>query len=460
MALESQTHQTELIMTKAIQKYDIRYTIGSVFANVAMRLYHRRIWISGTENISPNTPIIFAPNHQNALLDAMAIIYAMPGQTVFLARADIFRISILSWFFRGIKMLPVYRIRDGKENLSNNDSVFDEAVGVLKDKKHLALFPEAVHNPHRSLLPLKKGIPRIAFLAEEQHNFELGLEVVPIGIYYSDTDRFDEILQIQVGKPIALADFKDQYSKNPQKSMISLRNAIADGIRPLIIDIKDKTHYRMYECLRYLYNKKMRQRLDLTFAEQPEKFIADKAIIKMVFENTKDNDELLESLNKRAIRIVNILQENNMEPRNFHPSVKKGIIALRLVASIPLLPFLLYGGLNHIVPITLGMFGSKKIPDPQFISSVKFIVGLVITPIFYIIQALILLSLVHHWFIVLGYILTLPIAFMLFKYTRRFYKTTLILRRSARLQRKHPELSKEVEILSQGIKTDLDNMPL
>ena len=447
-------------MTKIIQKYDIRYTIGRIFANVAMRLYHRKIWINGIENISPNTPIIFGPNHQNALIDAMAIIYALPGQTVFLARADIFRISVLSWVFRGIKMLPIYRIRDGKSNLSNNDLVFEEAVGVLKDNKHIALFPEAVHNPQRSLLPLKKGIPRIAFLAEEQNNFELGLEVVPIGMYYSDTDRFDETLQIQVGKPIALADFKEQYSENPQKSMISLRNAIADALRPLMIDIKDRKHYQMYECLRYLYNKRMRERLDLRFAEQPERFNADKAIIKMVFENTKDNDELLESLNQRAIRIVNILKENYMEPRNFHPSVKKGIIPLRLIASVPALPFFLYGGLNHIIPIVLGMIGSKKIPDPQFISSVKFVVGLVVTPIFYIIQAMILQFFVHNWIIVLGYILTLPLAFLLFKYTRRFYKTTLILRRSARLQRKHPTLSTEIEKLSQGIKADLDKMSL
>lgn len=447
-------------MTRVIQKYDIRYTIGRHFTNVAMRLYHRKIWITGIENITPNTPMIFGPNHQNALIDAMAIVYALPGQTVFLSRADIFRISILSWAFRGIKMLPVYRIRDGKDNLGNNDSIFNEAVAVLKDKKHIALFPEAVHNPQRSLLPLKKGIPRIAFLAEEQNNFELGLMVVPIGIYYSDTDRFDEILQIKVGKPIAMADYKDQYSENPQKSMLTLRDDIAEGIRPLMIDIKDRKHYQMYECLRYLYNKKMRQRLNLNFSEQPEKFAADKAIINMVFENTKDNEELLDSLNQRATRIVNILKENHMEPRNFHPSVKKGIIPLRLIASIPIFPFFLYGGINHFAPIILGMVGSKKMPDPQFISSVKFGVGLLVTPIFYIIQGLILQSFVHNWFIVLGYILTLPLAFLLFKYTRRFYKTTLILRRSARLKRKHPELSNEVETLSQEIKTDLDTMSL
>ena len=45
----------------------------------------------GVENINPDDHLIFAPNHQNALMDALAVLFTHKGQPVFLARADIFK---------------------------------------------------------------------------------------------------------------------------------------------------------------------------------------------------------------------------------------------------------------------------------------------------------------------------------------------------------------------------------
>ncbi len=447
-------------MTKIIHKYDYRYSIGRFFSNAVMRLYHRKIWVSGVENIPKDTPVVFGPNHQNALIDALALIYAVPGQPVFLARADIFKKGILSWLFQGIKILPIYRIRDGKENLSNNTQVFAQAKNVLEDKKSLAIFPEAVHNPLRRLLPLKKGIPRIVFITEEEHNFELGTVVVPVGIYYSDTEHFDETIQIQFGEPIPVAQFKEQFQTNSQKAHIALKNAMADGIRPLIIDIKDKEHYEMYELLRYLYNRPMRERLGLEGRKQPERFIADKRIIKMVEDNTRENPDLLKKLDAKTERINSILIEHNMEPRSFFPAIKKILAPLRALTGLFLFPFFAYGGFNHLLPIFTGIFVAKKIPDPQFISSMKFGVALLITPLFYIIQFFIFQAIFHNWLWSAIYLLTLPISFLLFKYSRRFYKTTQKLRRTHKIRRHNPQLLKEIATLSAEIKEVLNAMEL
>ena len=445
-------------MTKIIQDYDFRYTLGRKLSNIVMRLYHREIWVSGTENIPKNTPVVFGPNHQNALIDALALIYAVPGQPVFLARADIFQKGFLRWAFRGMKILPVYRIRDGKDNLANNDGVFDEAKGVLVDKKFLALFPEASHNPLRRLLPLKKGIPRIVFLTEQDHNFELGTVVVPVGIYYSDTDHFDETLQIQFGKPIPVGQFKELFDKNPQKAHIELRDAMAEGMRPLMIDIRDKEYYEMYELLRYLYNRPMRQRLGLKNRKQPDRFRADKAIINMIDDHTTDNPELKEELNIKTSRINEILARHHMEPREFYPSVKKILAPLRAITGILLFPFFAYGGINHIFPIFIGMYVSKKIPDPQFISSIKFGVGLFLTPLFYIIQFFVFQAFVHNWLISLAYLVSLPVSFILFKHARRYYKTTQKLRKTHILRRRYSAEWEEVRSLTDELKEILNKM--
>src|SRR6056297_2470985 len=153
-----------------ITSYSWSYRIASVFVDLMHFLFYRKIVVEGKENIPKTGPVIYAPNHQNALMDPLAVLFTARQQVVFMARADIFHIPLLPGFFRWLKILPVYRIRDGKENLSNNEDSFDAAIKVLENKRQLSLFPEAAHSNKRHLLSYKKGIPRIVFQAEEKHH--------------------------------------------------------------------------------------------------------------------------------------------------------------------------------------------------------------------------------------------------------------------------------------------------
>ncbi len=145
--------------------YSKGYFLLRLLLRIPHTLFYRKIKIIGKENVPKDKPIIFAPNHQNALMDPLAMLFSTPKQIVFLARGDIFKGKILIKFLTFIKILPVYRQHDGKAALKKNDAVFDESVDYLKHSGAFCLFPESIHNPHRNLLPLKKGIPRIAFMA-------------------------------------------------------------------------------------------------------------------------------------------------------------------------------------------------------------------------------------------------------------------------------------------------------
>jgi 1-acyl-sn-glycerol-3-phosphate acyltransferase len=116
-----------------IYKWSLFYEILRWFVRIAHRLFYSSVVVIGKENIPEGVPVIFAPNHQNALMDPLAIVCTLPDQVVFLARADIFSNKIARFFLRFLKILPVYRIRDGKENLDNNQYIFDLSVEVLKN---------------------------------------------------------------------------------------------------------------------------------------------------------------------------------------------------------------------------------------------------------------------------------------------------------------------------------------
>ncbi len=75
--------------------------------------YYGKVEVTGQENIPRNEPVIFAPNHQNALMDALIMLFKSPQDIVFLARADIFNKKFLAFFLNSMKMLPVFRQRDG-----------------------------------------------------------------------------------------------------------------------------------------------------------------------------------------------------------------------------------------------------------------------------------------------------------------------------------------------------------
>lgn len=73
--------------------------------------------------------IIFAPNHQNALLDALRYCLLFLKRCIY-TRADIFKKKMVAKILRFLKILPIFRIRDGYESLTYNDAVFNEAMGV------------------------------------------------------------------------------------------------------------------------------------------------------------------------------------------------------------------------------------------------------------------------------------------------------------------------------------------
>ncbi len=365
-------------------RWSLAYEILRFFVKLIHDWFYRRIIIIGKENIPRKKPVVFAPNHQNALMDPLAIIFTNKLQTVFLTRSDVF-LSFLVPVFSFLKMLPVYRIRDGAGALKNNERIFNKSVEILEARMSMALFPEALHFGKRSLRPLKKAIPRIVFMAEEKNNFSLDIQIVPVGIYYDNYTDSNSLLQVNYGKAISVKDFKASYEKNPQKAMLELRDAISEGIKPLIIHIEDLDNYELYETLRYLLRKKAARKFKIK-APNKNWFIIDKKVIAGIskldeksFEKLKElYEEFMELYKKSGLKSYEIKKTNWL---------KFSINNLMLLAGFPIFAFAF---INNFIPyFLLQNFLKKKVKDPQFHSSLKFGFGLFLWPLYYLLISLI-----------------------------------------------------------------------
>lgn len=209
------------------------------------KLFFRQIEIRGTENIPSGEPIIFAANHQNALLDPLAILFYQKEPIVFMARADMFQNKLIAKILRSFKITPIYRIRDGFENLSKNEEQMNGAVEVLLNHKQLCLMPEGNHGHQHKLRPLVKGLLRIACSAEECLNDESHVKIIPVGIDYNFYQHAGSDLVVTYGKPIEVKDYIDQYKENAANCLNSMRDRLSAELSPLMHDIRSTTHYDM-----------------------------------------------------------------------------------------------------------------------------------------------------------------------------------------------------------------------
>ena len=187
-------------MRQHIQDDDRLYTFLLPVVQRATRRCFRRFHVSGWERVPKDGSVIFVTNHTCSLMDPLVMLRAEGRKVVFMARADMFRKPAVARILRWLRILPIYRIRDGVSAVKTNSEAIAEAVGVLRDRCPLCLYPEGTHRPKHSLLPLGKGVCHIAFEAVREIGDKWPVFIVPAGIEYSDYFRFRPDMELQIGR--------------------------------------------------------------------------------------------------------------------------------------------------------------------------------------------------------------------------------------------------------------------
>jgi len=230
-----------------IQDKDKIYKAFLPLVNLMFRLSYRRYKVVGKENIPTDGSIIYAPNHSNALCDALAILSLNRHRKVFVARADIFKNPKIAWILNGLKIMPIRRMRDGIDEVRQNDETMQNAINTLESGVPFCILPEGTHRPKHSLLPLAKGIFRIALQANDQFGHQHPIYIVPVGLEYGDYFHLWDSLLIHIGKPINVTEF----AQHSQASW--LENHTEQMTYPqLILALREELTHRMQQQILYV----------------------------------------------------------------------------------------------------------------------------------------------------------------------------------------------------------------
>lgn len=314
----------------------IWYHIVKVWVSIGMFFLLKKKKVYGTENIPKKGPILLIGNHQNALVDALLIPITTSRKIHFLARAAVFKKSLVNKILRSLNMLPAYRLRDGFRNMDKNYEVFNKCVEVLHNNGAVEIFAEGEHHLNRRIIPLKKGFARI-ILSTLQKYPNTQIQIVPVGLNYDSRLNYPSSVSIIYGKPILANPYFD--IDNPDITFSEIIDVVTEALKKLTLHIEDQENY----------------------------------------------DSIIEKLENAGVDYLNPVEANEMA---------KNIDSLKPLNQLNktnwFLPIQLITKVNSFIPLFIWGKLKKRISDIIFTNTFRFALIAVLFPLVYFIQSVII----------------------------------------------------------------------
>lgn len=309
----------------------IWYLLVKAYIKLGLFFYSKKTRVHGSENVPKKGAVLFAVNHPNGLLDPLVVATHSPRISHFLVRAAVFKKPLVKKFLATLNLMPIYRIRDGRNELSKNTAVFNECFEILKNKQALMIFPEGSHDKRRTIRPISKGFTRIVFGALEKYP-TLKIQIVPVGLTYQKAGDYPSKIALHFGKPILANDYFNQKTPLDLKQIDLLKKAVRGQLKKLSVHISaDENH-----------------------------------------------EKTLQTAHKHHVDFTQVQLLNKALEKNTFTALKK--------EKNLLLPLYYLLAANSILPLLVWRIIRKKIDEIEFIDTFRFALMMTIFPIFYLLQ--------------------------------------------------------------------------
>ena len=400
---------------KKIQDYNLGYTILKPYVDFLIKCSYNKILHVGRENVPTDGAIILAPNHTNTLMDALVVLASDNRRKVFVARADIFRVPILAKIFAFFKIMPIMRQRDGFRAVKQNQEIIDKAVDVLKDKVPFCIFPEGTHQAKYSLLPISKGIFKIAFQAQEQIT-DMPLYIVPVGIRYGDFFRFRSSVRLQFGEAINVGKYIAEHAEQTQaEQMNGLKQLLTERLESAIFYVPNDENYNAtIEICAALeaYEVEQLNKANKGIHCLEQQLLANRSTLKRI-EALKENDpDKAAKLFELANEAYRIRTAKGIDIAS--ASVKKPLLSrmTRNIFSLLTLPYTVPASILASPVVFLSQFVCTKIKDPAFANSIKYVVNLVLWTLLVVVYGALAFTFLPWQWAILATLLVAPAPFV------------------------------------------------
>lgn len=349
------------------------WLLARLFGPLADLFYRRS---RGGHRLPGAGPTLLVANHPNGLVDPLLLIRDAGRPVRFLAKEPLFRMPIIGAVLRSLGALPVYRAGDGHDT-QKNETTFRAVFEALGRGDAVGIFPEGTSHSDPSLKPLKSGAARMALGAEAARGFELGVQVVPVGLLYREKAVFRSEAVTVVGEPILARAFRGEYERDPQAGAQALTAAIDRGLRQVTINLERWEDQPLLDLAARLW--------------RPE----DGPVLARVG-SLADGDRWLrardparlEALRQSASALLAELERLGLEPEHLDARYSLGVVArfvLRNAIALLLgLPVAALGALAYFVPYQgVRVLVRALRPELDVVATYKILLSLLVYPIWH-----------------------------------------------------------------------------
>jgi glycerol-3-phosphate O-acyltransferase/dihydroxyacetone phosphate acyltransferase len=383
------------------------YYLAKFIMWFTVRVYFRKVSVTGAQHIPDGKPVILIVNHSASFLDAILLGSLLKRQLYFYARSDVFKAGLAFRLMKMVHMIPIYNMEHSKEDLHRNIETFDEGEKALARKKMLVIFPEGISRQERILLPLKKGTARVAVHAASKQGFEMGLEIIPVGINYT-FHRFRSDVVLTVGETTQLIDYAETYAQNPNKAIAAITRDIEKKFAATVIFVDQANRTDLINHLLFYFQNDFEW--DNKHPQQGSLIKREKEICNAV-SAMEDEHALLTW--QQVSRYSNLLKASGLKDQSI--TGRSQPVIIHLLAVLFGLPFAI--GAIPALPIVFlaKRIGDKTVTRIDFYTSVTLAAGGVAFFLYWLILVIISLISGNTLFIVLTMILPMNI-YIFFKW--------------------------------------------
>ena len=412
----------------------IRWTICKLL-RFALRVYFRRIEVTGLDNVPRDSPVIFVVNHPNALVDPVFLLCLAPRRVSFLAKAPLFRMPIIGYLVRALDSLPVYRRQDEGEDVSRNLETFVAARKLLGNGGTIAICPEGVSHDEPRLKPLKSGAARIA-LGAVSSGEAMNLYIVPTGLYYTDKTMFRSSALLYFSKPLAVEPVELETVGTPPRAAVrELSHRIEQALRDVILDAEHKEALALIERAERIFSADETNDSEAAQSLTRELDLRRRFLHGYAFHRTH-SPRRIAALVARVARFESELQQAGIDPSDLslRGSATQTIVSLvaRVLSFALLAPFALLGAFVHYPAYRLGGYLARRLSREaeDVVSTFKIVSAMLFFPLTWIIVASFLWR-IANWHAAVASLLVIPacgyVAIRLFEELDSFVGSVLAL---------------------------------
>lgn len=330
------------------------YHFAKLLMTAALRLFYRRVHVSGFNNIPEQGPVIIIANHQSSLMDAALMGILLKRKAWFFARGDVFvnrPIRLLLWW---LHMVPVHGYKRGKNNTDVNDRSFEAGKKILRKGGIIVFFPESTSHVERELYAFRKGVFRLGFDAAMNGATTIDIPIVPIGITYDHPYHAHTSVQVHAGEAFALSAYQNDYASNPAQALLRISRDAWFRVEALMLHIGKADRQETAEQLLALERNNQQVNDGPWKIRNSDKLRREQSICRTI---CHQSDEQFMDNKEKAGGYFRQLKENGISDQmvNSLPVTAGKKIGLWMVA-----PLALAGIVLNAVPLLLGRYIADK----------------------------------------------------------------------------------------------------